>query len=104
MTSYHQKATVRCKPDTLDRVCAIQVEQLEAFQLEILTFVVINLEYLKDTFFIAYDEVLSIWGKVTALGRMCQLDGIDEAVFHVGSLWDKELVIGEQAEELVLAH
>ena len=44
----------------------IEVKELDTFQLEEGPFIIVNLEDLKDTLIIAYNEISAIWRKVTA--------------------------------------
>lgn len=70
MTGDYQEAPIWCKAHTLDRKLPIEVKELQALQLEVIAIVFIHLENLKNTFFVANCEILSIRGEITALGGM----------------------------------
>ena len=69
--------TVRTETHTLDRVLAVQVEELKAFQLEKITVIIVYLEDFKHSVFIPDRKVFAVWTEVTALSCGLQFDSIN---------------------------
>jgi hypothetical protein len=62
---------------------SVQIEQFQAFKLYIAAVIVIDPEYLEDSFVVTYGQVFPAGGELTRASRVGELYGVNQSVASV---------------------
>ena len=99
MAGDDQELAVGTEADALHRERrSVQVEQLDALDLEVAAVILVNVEHLEQPIVWTYDQVLTVRREITTLADWGKLDGVYETSF----IW--ELVRWIQSQIFVETH